>query len=89
MGYFALRRLAVLTLLIALCGAATARADGGVYVALGDSYTSGPLIPNQHGEPIDCGRSDHNYPSLVTEAFKPATFVRFTSNFFSPTGWPN
>jgi len=74
-GYFALRRLAVLTLLIALCGAATARADGGVYVALGDSYTSGPLIPNQHGEPIDCGRSDHNYPSLVTEAFKPATFV--------------
>jgi lysophospholipase L1-like esterase len=70
-----LRRLAVVTLLIALSAAATARADGGVYVALGDSYTSGPLIPNQHGEPIDCGRSDHNYPSLVAEALKVATFI--------------
>ena len=61
--------------LVALTAAGTARADGGVYVALGDSYTSGPLIPNQHGEPIDCGRSDHNYPSLVAEAFKVDTFV--------------
>ena len=75
MGYFGLRRLGVLTALIVLCGGATARADGGVYVALGDSYTSGPLIPNQHGEPIDCGRSDHNYPSLVSGALKVATFV--------------
>jgi lysophospholipase L1-like esterase len=74
-GHPRLRRLALLTLLIALCGAASARADGGVYVALGDSYTSGPLVPNQHGDPIDCGRSDHNYPSLVAEAFKVATFV--------------
>ena len=70
-----MRLLAVLTLLIALAAAGTARADGGVYVALGDSYTSAPLIPNQHGDPIDCGRSDHNYPSLVAQAFKVATFV--------------
>jgi lysophospholipase L1-like esterase len=63
---------AVLTLLG--CGAARAHA-GGVYVALGDSYTSGPLVPNQHGEPIDCGRSDHNYPSLVAEALGAATFI--------------
>ncbi len=69
------RLLVVLTLAIALCGAATARADGGVYVALGDSYTSGPLIPNQHGQPIDCGRSNHNYPSLVAAALKVGTFV--------------
>ena len=48
---------------------------GGVYIALGDSYTSGPLIPMQHGDPIDCGRSDHNYPSLVAAAFKPETFI--------------
>ena len=74
-GFLRMRILAVLTLLIALAAAGTARADGGVYVALGDSYTSGPLIPNQHGDPIDCGRSDHNYPSLVSEAFKVATFV--------------
>ena len=63
---------AALTLL--LCGAPRAQA-GGVYVALGDSYTSGPLVPNQHGEPIDCGRSDHNYPSLVAEALGAATFI--------------
>ncbi|MGW4194932.1 SGNH/GDSL hydrolase family protein [Streptomyces sp. NPDC005004] len=35
------------------------------YVALGDSYTSGPLIPRQ----VDagCARSDQNYPSVVAE----------------------
>lgn len=49
--------------------------SGGVYIALGDSYTSGPLVPMQHGDPIDCGRSDHNYPSLVAEALKPEIFV--------------
>ncbi|WP_037908505.1 SGNH/GDSL hydrolase family protein [Actinacidiphila yeochonensis] len=38
----------------------------GHYTALGDSYTSGPLIPTQ----VDaaCERSDHDYPSLVTAA---------------------
>ncbi|MEY2431005.1 MAG: hypothetical protein QOC92_730 [Acidimicrobiaceae bacterium] len=34
------------------------------YVALGDSYTAGPLIPNQI-EPYGCLRSDHNYPHLM------------------------
>jgi len=29
----------------------------------------------QHGDPIDCGRSDHNYPSLVNGAFGYSTFV--------------
>jgi lysophospholipase L1-like esterase len=69
----------VATLALLLGGMATpgaARAQGaGIYVALGDSYTSGPLIPNQHGDPIDCGRSDHNYPSLVAQALAVATFV--------------
>ncbi|HEY1571884.1 MAG TPA: SGNH/GDSL hydrolase family protein [Pseudonocardiaceae bacterium] len=32
------------------------------YVALGDSYASGPLIPDQSLQPIGCARSDHNYP---------------------------
>jgi lysophospholipase L1-like esterase len=44
---------------------AAAHGSGGgrEYVALGDSYTSGPLIPRQ----VDagCARSDHNYPSIV------------------------
>jgi GDSL-like Lipase/Acylhydrolase family len=35
------------------------------YVSLGDSYTAGPLIPNQNQSPAGCLRSDHNYPHLV------------------------
>src|SRR3954469_23530704 len=38
------------------------------YVALGDSYTAGPLIPlQQHNSKIPggCLQSDHNYPHLV------------------------
>ncbi len=38
------------------------------YVALGDSYTAGPGIPNQTADAPGCGRSDHNYPHLVAEA---------------------
>jgi len=65
-----------LTLALTVCAlAASSARAAGVYVALGDSYTSAPLVPNQHGEPIDCGRSDHNYPSLVAQEFKVDTFV--------------
>ena len=35
------------------------------YVALGDSYAAGPLIPTQSGAPAGCLRSDRNYPSVV------------------------
>jgi lysophospholipase L1-like esterase len=44
--------------------AAPAAATYQTYVALGDSYTAGPLIPltDLAG---GCARSDHNYPSLV------------------------
>ena len=44
----------------------------GPYVALGDSYASGPVIPNQ----VDavCLRSDHNYPSLVAAALRVPEF---------------
>lgn len=37
------------------------------YVALGDSYASGPGIPAQTGLPAGCARSDHNYPSLLAK----------------------
>ena len=37
------------------------------YAALGDSYTSGPLIPNQD-DLLGCSRSDRNYPHLVAPA---------------------
>ena len=35
------------------------------YVALGDSYTAGPGVPDRTGTPAGCDRSDRNYPSLV------------------------
>jgi lysophospholipase L1-like esterase len=38
------------------------------YVALGDSYTAGPLIPLQRPDPIGCERSTNNYPSLLAAA---------------------
>ncbi|MFG2346923.1 SGNH/GDSL hydrolase family protein [Streptomyces phaeochromogenes] len=41
------------------------RPQPGPYVALGDSYTSGPKIPRQAGTPAGCDRSDHNYPAVV------------------------
>ncbi|MCX4767600.1 SGNH/GDSL hydrolase family protein [Streptomyces sp. NBC_01275] len=37
----------------------------GPYVALGDSYTAGPGIPDQGGAPAGCDRSARNYPALV------------------------
>lgn len=35
------------------------------YVALGDSYASGPGIPEQQGEPRGCSRSSNNYPARL------------------------
>ena len=54
----------------------TGEGDGPAhYVALGDSYTSGPGIPNQTTDAPGCRRSDHNYPHLVAAALGA---VRFT-----------
>jgi len=66
-GAFALVALALFV------GAATAAT--GRYVALGDSYTAGPLIPNQSLSPLGCLRSDHNYPHLVQPGLTTATFT--------------
>jgi lysophospholipase L1-like esterase len=46
----------------------------GRYVALGDSFTAGPLIPNQNRTPLGCLRSDQNYPSEVQRALGFAQF---------------
>ncbi len=56
------------------CPAADAQTVPNTYVALGDSYTAGPLVPNPTGDPVDCGRSDHNYPSLVAAALHAPVF---------------
>jgi len=45
-----------------------AAATGAAYVALGDSYTSGPVIPTQSSVAGGCDRSNHNYPSDVAAA---------------------
>jgi lysophospholipase L1-like esterase len=44
------------------------------YVALGDSYAAGPLVPVQTGEPAGCLRSTRNYPSVVAETLGVADF---------------
>ncbi|MFI5473437.1 SGNH/GDSL hydrolase family protein [Streptomyces cacaoi] len=52
----------------------------GPYVALGDSYTAGPEIPDQGGSPAGCDRSDRNYPALVARRLDlPATDFRDVS----------
>jgi lysophospholipase L1-like esterase len=61
--FFVLAALAAATVAPAAAGAQTA--PPASYVALGDSYTSGPLIPNQSLSPLGCLRSDRNYPHLV------------------------
>jgi hypothetical protein len=54
-----------------LCAAlpAAAGASGAKYVAMGDSYTSGPgILPYAVGAPPECGQSSLNYPHLVASA---------------------
>jgi len=46
----------------------------GRYVALGDSYTAGPLVPTTDLAG-GCARSDHNYPHLVAAALDVHTLV--------------
>ncbi len=55
----------------ALCAAVPAMAGATSYVAIGDSYTSGPGIePYAPGAPAQCGQSERNYPHLVAAALK-------------------
>lgn len=64
-------------LVASLAHPAAAQPGAGVtrYVALGDSYTAGPGIPNQTADSAGCGRSDHNYPHLVAIALAVARFT--------------
>jgi lysophospholipase L1-like esterase len=65
---------AVCTAFAALAGLAVGATQANAvqpfqhYVALGDSYASGPLIPDQSLNPIGCVRSDHNYASDLTRS---------------------
>jgi lysophospholipase L1-like esterase len=57
--------LALLVAVALLAGALAAQARAAAnYVGLGDSYSAGPLIPNQIS-PLGCLKSDHNYAHLA------------------------
>jgi lysophospholipase L1-like esterase len=60
-------------LVIALPGTARAAAPTGRYVALGDSFTSGPLIPTQVD--LNCVRSNRNYPALTAASIGSSSFA--------------
>lgn len=59
--------------LLASVAPASAAVPTGRYVALGDSYTSGPLVPTQVD--LNCLRSNRNYPSLVAASAGSASFA--------------
>ena len=42
----------------------------GSYVALGDSYTAGPGIPDQTGATAGCDQSTSSYPHLVAQSLR-------------------
>lgn len=60
-----LQRAALLALaMLAALAAFASVARAANYVALGDSYAAGPIIPNQIA-PLGCLKSDHNYAHLA------------------------
>ena len=48
--------------------------DGTDYVALGDSFSSGPLIPLMRNDASGCFRSTNNYPAYVADLLDVATY---------------
>lgn len=45
------------------------------YVALGDSYTAGPLVPIPTPGPLGCVRSSSNYPAFLASYLQVRTFA--------------
>lgn len=45
------------------------------YVALGDSYTAGPLIPEIRNDPLGCVRSTRNYPARLAAQLDVDSYV--------------
>lgn len=66
--------LAVATLLVATTLSAC-DPTAGKYVALGDSFVAGPLIPDQSTQPLGCLRSTNNWPQHVQERIDAAELV--------------
>jgi lysophospholipase L1-like esterase len=51
------------------------QAGYGEYVALGDSFSAGPLVPQQRVDALGCLRSTNNYPAFLATYF---SLTRFT-----------
>jgi lysophospholipase L1-like esterase len=70
----------VLTVPASGAGAATTAAgETGIpedidYVALGDSFTSGPFMATQRTDPVGCLRSTNNYPAFLAGYFQVRTY---------------
>lgn len=79
----ALRRLVpacLLAVVPVLLGVPVAAGEGspegvGRYVALGDSFAAGPLIPIQRLDPPGCARSTRNYPAMLAARLGVAEYV--------------
>lgn len=67
-GCAALAAISTVTAVAGPARSSAATTAGAQYVALGDSYVSGPLIPSQFNNPLGCLRSTNNYPHLVAAA---------------------
>lgn len=66
----------VLIGLVAACGSEASTGTGGRrYVAIGDSYVSGPQIDVQDPKSPTCVRSNRNYPHLMAKKLKLKNFV--------------
>jgi lysophospholipase L1-like esterase len=70
---------ATAAILLAACPLAAAAAPAtpafGNFVALGDSYTSGPFIPTQRLDPLGCARSTRNYPALLASRLRVRSYT--------------
>jgi GDSL-like Lipase/Acylhydrolase family len=84
-----LRRTAVLmAAMLAIVAVFAGGARAANYVALGDSYAAGPIIPNQIA-PLGCLKSDHNYahlaaPTIGLSLRDPTCSGATTSNMTNP-----
>lgn len=90
-----LAAIAALALLLSTAAAASAAPRHyRHYVALGDSYTSGPLIPLPRLDPFGCFRSTSNYPSMLASSLAVDRFTDVscggadTSNMTKPQSVP-
>ncbi|WP_244930856.1 SGNH/GDSL hydrolase family protein [Nocardioides sp. W7] len=59
-------------------GAVVTGSDPIDYVALGDSYSAGPLVPAQRLDPLGCLRSTNNYPAFLAGYFGVRSYVDVT-----------